>query len=560
MLERLYIENVAVIERAEIEFYEGLNILTGETGAGKSIIIDSLGMLLGQRASKDLVRTGCSYAYVAGRFALSGAAVHAKLDELDVRPEDDGTLFIERRFTAEGKSTARIGGRPVPLTALRELAAYLVVIHGQHLNQRILDPASHIGYLDGYLGADPAMAEYAAQYRLTQAARRELLRLQRLEKEKQEKLDMLQFRIDELTRANLSDGEEEALTVRRDAAAGAEKLRTAIRSARGLLYDMEGSACERLTAASAALGAASEYSARLRELGARLDALAAEAESVSDDLREVGAAVDDAGSLDEIEQRLAELKRIRRKYGGSIAAAMQLLESSLRERDEFEGVSQRVAEQAAEFERLALLLAERAAALTSARRAAGNRLAAAVMEKLAFLDMDKCIFEIRIEKSEKFTANGRDTVEFFLSANPGESPKPLAKIASGGELSRIMLAIVSVLSEGDPADTVIFDEVDSGVSGKTAQKIGVLLKAAAARPQVLCVTHLAQIAAMADRHLLITKQSDADRTTTTVRALDEQGRREELARILGGMQITDAALQAADALIAEGRKQTERFR
>ena len=182
------------------------------------------------------------------------------------------------------------------------------------------------------------------------------------------------------------------------------------------------------------------------------------------------------------------------------------------------------------------------------------------MEKLAFLDMDKCIFEIRIEKSEKFTANGRDTVEFFLSANPGESPKPLAKIASGGELSRIMLAIVSVLSEGDPADTVIFDEVDSGVSGKTAQKIGVLLKAAAARPQVLCVTHLAQIAAMADRHLLITKQSDADRTTTTVRALDEQGRREELARILGGMQITDAALQAADALIAEGRKQTERFR
>ncbi len=371
---------------------------------------------------------------------------------------------------------------------------------------------------------------------------------------------MLEFRIDELTRANLSDGEEEALTVRRDAAAGAEKLRTAIRSARGLLYDMEGSACERLTAASAALGAASEYSARLRELGARLDALAAEAESVSDDLREVGAAVDDAGSLDEIEQRLAELKRIRRKYGGSIAAAMQLLESSLRERDEFEGVSQRVAEQAAEFERLALLLAERAAALTSARRAAGNRLAAAVMEKLAFLDMDKCIFEIRIEKSEKFTANGRDTVEFFLSANPGESPKPLAKIASGGELSRIMLAIVSVLSEGDPADTVIFDEVDSGVSGKTAQKIGVLLKAAAARPQVLCVTHLAQIAAMADRHLLITKQSDADRTTTTVRALDEQGRREELARILGGMQITDAALQAADALIAEGRKQTERFR
>ena len=560
MLERLYIENVAVIERAEIEFFSGFNILTGETGAGKSIIIDSLGLLLGQRASKDLVRTGCPYAYVAGRFALSGAAVHHKLDELDICPEDDGTLFIERKFTAEGKSTAKIGGRPVPLASLKELSPYLVVIHGQHLNQRILDPATHIGYLDGYLGSNAAMSEYVSQYKLTQAARRELLRLQRLDADKQERLDMLQYRIDELTRAHLSAGEEEALMARRDAAANAEKLKTAIHAARALLYDMDGSACERLTAAAAALDPASAHSAKLRELGDRLRTLAVEAESVSDDLRAAGGEVDDAGSLDEIEQRLAELRRIRKKYGGSISAAMELLESSVRERDEFEGMSQRVAAQAAEFERLALCLAERAEALTNARRAAADRLAAAVMEKLAFLDMEKCVFEIRIEKSEKFTANGRDTVEFFLSANPGESPKPLAKIASGGELSRIMLAIISVLSEGDPADTVIFDEVDSGVSGKTAQKIGVLLKAAARRPQVLCVTHLAQIAAMADSHLLITKQADADRTTTTVRILDEQGRREELARILGGMQITDAALQAADALSAEGRKQTERFR
>ena len=497
---------------------------------------------------------------MAGRFALSGAAVHHKLDELDICPEDDGTLFIERKFTAEGKSTAKIGGRPVPLASLKELSPYLVVIHGQHLNQRILDPATHIGYLDGYLGSNAAMSEYVSQYKLTQAARRELLRLQRLDADKQERLDMLQYRIDELTRAHLSAGEEEALMARRDAAANAEKLKTAIHAARALLYDMDGSACERLTAAAAALDPASAHSAKLRELGDRLRTLAVEAESVSDDLRAAGGEVDDAGSLDEIEQRLAELRRIRKKYGGSISAAMELLESSVRERDEFEGMSQRVAAQAAEFERLALCLAERAEALTNARRAAADRLAAAVMEKLAFLDMEKCVFEIRIEKSEKFTANGRDTVEFFLSANPGESPKPLAKIASGGELSRIMLAIISVLSEGDPADTVIFDEVDSGVSGKTAQKIGVLLKAAARRPQVLCVTHLAQIAAMADSHLLITKQADADRTTTTVRILDEQGRREELARILGGMQITDAALQAADALIAEGRKQTERFR
>lgn len=555
MLERLYIENVAVIEKSEIEFTDGLNILTGQTGAGKSIIIDSLSLLLGQRASKDIIRTGSNKAYVSAAFSDVGERVVQKLNECDIPMAEDGTLFIERQLSLDGKSSSKINGRPVSLMTLKELAEPLVNIHGQHMNQRILDPALHIDFLDAYAENEKERSDYYELYKKTMEARRELIKLQNAAKEATEKADINDYRITELTNAKLSLGEEEALTQKRSLMVNAEKLSEAVEASIALLSETQGNAVENISQAAGVLLKAGQYSAKLNELSTKLNGILPEIEDIGIALKDIRSEIDfEPGELDRIENRLSQLSLIKKKYGGSIESAINELEKYTKEKELFENSDEKIQQQNAVFNSLAQELVGVSAKLTQSRKEAAQRLSQTVMEKLSFLDMEKCVFKVQITQHEKFTPNGRDNIEFYISANIGEEPKPLAKIASGGELSRIMLAIINALSEKNMPDTLIFDEVDTGVSGKTAQKIGVLIKSVSKNTQVLCVTHLAQIAAMAHRHLFISKSTDGVKTYTKVEPLSEEARREEIARIIGGADITSAALNMADDLISQGNK------
>lgn len=554
MLERLYIENIAVIEKAEIDFTLGFNILTGETGAGKSIIIDSLGLLLGQRASRDMIRTGADRAYVAAIFSVHSDDVLEQMHQFDIVPDDEGNLYVERSFRADGHGVAKINGRPIPLAVLKEISSNLVTIHGQHMNQRLLNPATHMSYVDGYGDHQHELEEYQALYREVSAARKELFRLQKQEQEKADRLDILSYRVKELQDAKLVIGEEEELLEKRNVAAHAEKIAGALSESLRVLSDQENSADELLLRADSSLERASQFSEEIKAVHQTLRDIILQTEDTISALRDCQNKMTySAGALDEIENRLAEIKRIKMKYGGSVETALEELEKSSRELEELEFSEEKLAKQQQIFQDLASKLAQKSAKLTEKRAKNGEKLAKSVMEKLAFLDMDKCKFVVNIIPSEKFTAYGRDVVEFYISANTGEDPKPLAKTASGGELSRIMLAMTQVLSEKGMAETLIFDEVDSGVSGKTAQKIGVLLKSVSKKAQVLCVTHLAQIAAMADRHFYICKHTRENQTYTQIQILDHEGRRREVARIIGGINITESALQTADELMKDGQ-------
>jgi len=554
MLERLYIENIAVIEKAEIDFTLGFNILTGETGAGKSIIIDSLGLLLGQRASRDMIRTGADRAYVAAIFSVRSDDVLEQMHQFDIVPDDEGNLYVERSFRADGHGVAKINGRPIPLAVLKEISSNLVTIHGQHMNQRLLNPATHMSYVDGYGDHQHELEEYQALYREVSAARKELFRLQKQEQDKADRLDILSYRVKELQDAKLVIGEEEELLEKRNMAAHAEKIAVALSESLQVLSDQEHSADELLLRADGALERASQFSEEIMAVHQALRDIILQTEDTISALRDCQNKMTySAGALDEIENRLAEIKRIKMKYGGSVETALEELEKSSRELEELEFSEEKLEKQQQIFQELASKLAQKSAKLTEKRTKNGEKLAKSVMEKLAFLDMDKCKFVVNIIPSEKFTAYGRDVVEFYISANTGEDPKPLAKTASGGELSRIMLAMMQVLSEKGMAETLIFDEVDSGVSGKTAQKIGVLLKSVSKKAQVLCVTHLAQIAAMADRHFYICKHTRGNQTYTQIQILDHEGRRREVARIIGGINITESALQTADELMKDGQ-------
>lgn len=553
MLESLYIENVAVIEKAEINFTDGFNILTGETGAGKSIIIDSLNLLLGQRASRDMIRTGANRAFVSAVFSVTTPKLREILAARDIYPDDDENLLIERSFRQDGHGTAKINGRPASVTLLKELAEHLVTIHGQHMNQQIMNSASHISYVDNYGNYTYLINEYHELYREVTAARKELLRLQRIAAEKTERQDILTYRVQELKNANLMLGEEEQLIEQRNAASHTEKITDAVSKTLDYLSDREYSAYDLILQSKNNLDHVSQYSASLRDCANILNDILPALEEGINTLRSAQNAISyEPGALDAIEHRLNLIKRIKAKYGGTVESALQELSDSQKELNDLDLSEENLTKQEAVFQELARKLAEKSKALTESRLACGKQLSKAIMEKLAFLDMEKCQFTVSITPSEKFTALGHDTVEFFMSANPGETPKPLAKIASGGELSRIMLSIIHVLSENDRPDTMIFDEVDSGVSGKTAQKIGVLLKEVSKQSQVLCVTHLAQIAAMADNHLLIAKNTTEKHTFTQVSQLDFEGRRREVARIIGGMNITETTLKTADELIAVG--------
>lgn len=553
MLAELYIENLAVIERATILFGTGMNVFTGETGAGKSIVIDAINAVLGQRTSREIVRHGTPKASIAARFTELPDPVLRKLADYGYPPEE-GELLITRDISADQKSTARLNGRPVNIGTLREIGAELLHIHGQHDNQILLAPERHLGILDRYGDLEPLLEEYHACYRNVVRLKRELRQTSLSEQDKARRQELLSGQLREIQEAQLQPGEEERLEARRTQMKNAQKIVSALRTAHAALYgrEGEGGAVELVQSATQELEKAADFWGDAGELYSEMDSISDALEGMTERLSGMieGVAFRPEELL-ETEARLDELRQIRRKYGGSLEAALQYAADAESELRTLELSDQRIRElneqATSEYARL-LELAQR---VTDARKEAARRFVDAVTGELTFLDMPNVRVEVQME-TVKPGPRGRDAVEFLISANVGEPPKAISRIASGGELSRIMLAIQNTLADRDEIPTLIFDEVDAGVSGRAAQKIGQKLKQAAEYRQILTVTHSAQIAAQADCHFLIRKDTDGERTFTTVLPLDEEGRVQEIARIIGTGDPTPLTLENAREMLAQG--------
>lgn len=552
MLQLLHIENIAVIERADIELENGLTVLSGETGAGKSIVIDSIGAILGKRVSRDLVRAGAQKGFVSAVFTDLSAGLVGLLDELALTGDEPDTLHLQRQITADGKSTCRVNMKPVSAAVLRQLAPYLIDIHGQNDGQKLLDEQHHIDYLDGYAGLDALLAQYRPKYQALLALRREITALETGEQERLQRIDMLSFHKEEIEQAALQPEEDETLAQRKAYFDHAGKIAGALEQARLALNgdDEVGGACALLDQAAAAL-------AGLHEVSEAFDAMAEQAEEVrllAADLRDSVTSRSDnldfsSAEREWVEQRLDLIYRLKQKYGGTleeiaayyerISAELETLADSDNRREE---LREQYRAELAEAKRLAVQISEK-------RREAAARLEKEIVQELSELDMDKVKMRIAVHTGAKLAAHGFDTVTFEISVNPGEPEKPLSKVASGGELSRIMLALKNVLTAGEDVGMLIFDEIDTGVSGHAAQQIARKLSAIARKKQTLCVTHLPQIAAMGDHHLRISKSVREGRSYTDVRPMDRAQRVDEIARLLSGEQISDAARRNAEELL-----------
>lgn len=552
MLQSLHIENVAVIEKTDITFGAGLTTLTGETGAGKSIVIDAINALLGERITRDVVRTGADKAYIAGVFDHLPAAVVALLEELELPPEEDGTLLIQRSLTADGKGSCRIGGRPTTVSVLRQVGRMLVNIHGQHENQALLQQERHVEYLDRLGVPAQVLADYRAAYQEYCRIRRAIKAAAMDEQEKEYRTAQLKQQIAALERAEIRVGEEAELTARRDMARHSEKLAGSLRLVRGAMEDddngTERGALSRLTAAVSALQTAGMVSPEMADLAARLQNSVYEIEAVAEEAADLEDSLCfSEQELSAMEDRLALLSRLMKQH--RVTDEQGLLDVLSNLQTELSGI-QSSDVYLAELERQSDVARDATIAaagrLTAARKEAAVRFEQDVCERLAFMDMPHVRLAVSMEPTA-LTGMGGDKVEFLISSNPGEPPKSIAKTASGGELSRVMLALKSVLAGVDDIETMVFDEVDAGISGRAAAKVGTLMRQIAANRQVLCVTHLAQIAACGHSHLLVSKSVEAGRTYTRVDALSEPDRLAELARIMGGT-VTDTTLSAAEEL------------
>ena len=557
MLQLLHIENIAVIEEADITFDGGFNALTGETGAGKSIVIDAMGAVLGQRTSRDLIRTGANKAFVSAVFA--GVPPLAALEECGLAA-GDGELLLQREIFADGKNVCRVGGRPVTVAQLRKIGSALLNIHGQHDGQQLLDEEQHGAYLDSFGKVDKELESYAACYEAMEGTRKKLKALQMDEAEKERRMDSLRFQIDELERAQLKPGEEEALLQRRNLLRNSEKFMSAIQGAVWNLTggDEGGGAVSELREAAGAVSGAKGLDDQFAKLHERLENLYSEAYDVAETLRDLQDSFDfSPRELDELEGRADQLYRLKKKYGPTVEDMIEYLEQRKEELDQIAFASDTAArlEKQAEKERKQTLKA--AAVLSQARKAAAERLEERIQDELRQLDMPKVRFAICFGEKEP-DASGTDVVRFLMSANVGEELRPINKVASGGELARIMLALKNVLAENDDVTTLIFDEVDTGVSGRAAQKVAQKLVQVSRTKQVLCVTHLPQLAAMADTHFSVEKGEAKGRTFTRVVRLDRGQREAELARITGGVKVTDALLASAGELLdaAESYRET----
>ena len=553
MLELLHIENIAIIEEAEIAFRPGFNALTGETGAGKSIVIDAMSAVLGQRTSRDLIRTGASKAFVSALFSHVDPAL---CEELGASPDENGDLMLQREIGADGKNVCRVGGRPVTVSQLRTLGSRLVNIHGQHDGQQLLDEEQHLAYLDSFGKVDSLLEAYADKYNALTDIRRKMNALQMDEAEKARRMDTLQYQIGELERAKLKSGEEEELQGRRNLLRNAEKFITAVSGADYALNGGEDGSgvLNLLRQAQDALGTVRHLDEGFNALYERLESAYSEAYDIAFSVAEQRENFDfSPNELDEVEGRLDQLYRLKKKYGATVEDMLAYLDNCRRELDDIAYAGDalaRLEKDCAKAEKAARKAAEE---LSAARKAVGETLSQAILTELRQLDMGKIRFQVDFAE-KPLDAAGMDQVRFLMSANLGEELKPINKIASGGELARIMLAMKNVLSEQDHVATMVFDEVDTGVSGRAAQKVAEKMARISRHKQVLCVTHLPQLAAMADTHFSVEKGEANGRTFTQVRQLDRKQRQMELARLTGGAQVTETMLQGAEELLTQAEK------
>ena len=557
MLSLLHIENIAVISQADITFDKGFNVLTGETGAGKSIVIDAIGAIMGERTSRDIIRTGAKSARVSAVFRELPAL--AWFEEQGVGPDENGELLVERTIQGDGKNVCRVNGRPLLVTQLRELGCQLVNVHGQHDGQQLLDEECHLGYLDSFGGTQESLAAFAAAYEKVRAARRELESLQMDEAEKARRMDTLTYQIEELERAELREGEEEELSQRREVLRNAERLTDAVDGAWQALTggeDGEG-AVSLLMEAENRLAQGGRYSVGLRELSEKAAQLRCDADDLAELVRDLRGTLDFyPGELGEIEERLDKLYRLKKKYGGSVEEMLAFLDRCRGELDDIQFSEERSAKLEKELVRALKAAVELGRKLSGQRKKAAEQLSRRIQVELKELDMPRVQFQVEFapkEGSDGMDATGMDTVRFLMSANMGEALKPINKIASGGELSRIMLALKNVLAETEQVTTLIFDEVDTGVSGRAAGKVAQKLFQVSRSKQVLCVTHLPQIAAMGDVHFSVEKGEKDGRTYTQVERLERSRRREELARLSGG-NVTAVMLDGAEELLTAAEK------
>ena len=547
MLTSLKIENVAIIESAAIEFGCGLNVLTGETGAGKSIVIDSINAILGERTSRDIIRTGAQSAKVYAVFEDVNAKVRKFLDENGIDCED-GVLIINRTLSREGKNVCRLNGTPVTVSMLREIGSELIDIHGQHDNQALLSPEKHCGFVDSFAGNAGIIADYREKYGRLCEVRSKLKKLTNDESSKSQRIDFLTYQIDELEKAEITPGERDELKARKTLINNSQKVIESLNVAYEALK-ADGAGIDMITDAESEISDASAYMEALGEASEKITDIRYELEDIAETVRDAMSEVDfDQSELEEIDERLDLLYRLSKKYGNTEEEMLEYLEKAKTELDNIAFSEEKVKELQKQ-EKEALAETEAAAKkLTESRKAAGEKLSEAICSELEFLDMPNVRFVVKCDDIG-LTENGKDEIEFLISANVGEEPKPLAKIASGGELSRIMLAIKNVLAEADGVDTMIFDEIDTGVSGRAAQKIAMKLRSASKGRQVICVTHLAQIAAQGDVHLYISKSVSDGKTYTNIKSLIEEDRVAEIARIMGGMEITKLQLESAREML-----------
>ena len=553
MLELLHIENIAIIEAADIEFAPGFNALTGETGAGKSIVIDSLSAVLGQRTSRELIRTGADKAFVSAAFS---GTVPELTETLGIQPEADGTLLLQREIQTDGKNVCRVNGRPVTVGQLRALGARLLNIHGQHDGQQLLDEEQHIVYLDSFGRVESLAITYAEKYKNFTDIRRQIGVLQMDEAEKARRVDTLQYQIEELRRAKLKSGEEEELTARRGMLRNAEKFLDAVAGADYALNgdDSGGGALSALRQAQDALSGVRHLDDAFGQLYERLGEAYSEVYDIAATVEDKRGELDvSPGELDRVESRMDLLYRLKKKYGATVEDMLDYQARCEAELAQIEDAGDTLARLEQALSKAEKEARQAAQALSDARKAAAEQLTSQILAELQQLDMGKIRFAVDFAE-KPLDSDGMDTVRFLMSANVGEELRPIHKIASGGELARIMLAMKNVLSEQDHVGTMVFDEVDTGVSGRAAQKVAEKMARISRRKQVLCVTHLPQLAAMADTHFSVEKGERGGRTYTEVRRLDREQRRRELARLTGGSHVSQTMLDGAEELLVQAEK------
>lgn len=554
MLSLLHIENIAIIESADISFDRGFNVLTGETGAGKSIVIDALSAVLGERTSRELIRTGAKSAIVNAVFTGS---LPQKWLEDNGFSGDGEELMLQREIQGDGRNTCRVNGRPVTVAQLRELGRQLLNIHGQHNGQQLLDPDCHLGYLDSFGKTGPLLKDYQKAYHSMAELKKQINSLEMDEAERSRRVDTLEFQIRELDRAELKLGEDEELDARRKLLRSSGKLLEAIQEAQFALSGGEDSqgACDLISEAEGAIHSVTRLGSQMEELGEKLTALRYAADDAAETIRDFADEFDfSPEELDQLESRLDVIYRLKKKYGPTMADMLDYLEKCRSEFEQIQDADDTIQRLEKELEKAKAETVKRGIALTKARKKASDALQKRVQEELRQLDMPKVQFSTSFTPAscqDGMDDSGMEQVQFLMSANLGEALKPIQKVASGGELARIMLALKNVLAEDDGIGSLVFDEVDTGVSGRAAQKVAEKMSDVARRKQVLCVTHLPQIAAMADTHFSVKKGEKRGRTFTQVERLDQNGRTDELARLIGGATVTDILRQSASELLAQ---------